>query len=115
MEDFHMGKRTRLLHWFAVPALSLVLASGLTFAPTASAQCIGLQTGSEYCVGESAHLGPVADDAILAGDTSQFVFTAPETTFEATRYNGYSPSTWPYYGEAGHVYRYSDNEYCFPC
>jgi len=110
-----MGKRIHPLRWLAVPALALALSSGLTYTPTASAQCLGLQTGSEYCVGESAHLGPAADDAALAGDTSQFVFTAPETPFEANRYNGYSPATYPYYGEAGFRPLYSDNEYCFPC
>ena len=110
-----MGKRIHPLRWLAAPALALVLSSGLTYTPTASAQCIGLQTGSEYCVGEAAHLGPGADDAALAGDTSDFVFTAPQTPYEANEYNGYSPSTFPYYGNGGERLLYSDNEYCFPC
>ena len=110
-----MDKRIRPLRWLAIPALALVLTSGLTFAPTASAQCIGLQTGSEHCIGQSAWGGGAADDALLAGDTSPFVHTAPETPFEANRYNGYSPATYPYYGHGGYRSLYSDNEHCFPC
>ena len=110
-----MRRRIHLLRWLAVPALALVLSSGLAHTPTASAQCIGLQTGSEYCVGESAWGGGAADDKALAGDTSQFALTAPETAFDANRFNGYSPATYPYYGDGGYLSLYSDNEYCFPC
>jgi hypothetical protein len=103
------------LRWLAAPALALILSSGVTYTPTTTAQCIGLQTGSEYCVGESAWGGGAADDKALMGDESQFSHTAPQTPFEANEYNGYSPGTYPYYGSGGERLLYSDNEYCFPC
>ena len=44
------------LRFVAIPALGLALLVGVSTrsTPTASAECIGLQSGSEYCVGEVA-------------------------------------------------------------
>ena len=105
--------RLSSIRFVAIPAVGLALLVGVSSrAPEARAECIGLQSGSEYCVGEVARN---SEDVVHTYEPGTFTTEAPQSPYDSNRFNGYSDATYPYYGESGYLATYSDNTHCFPC